>query len=84
MVPSIKLAVIYKTGKEASLIGKSTLYLSSLHSSRKQPYLISTSSYKLCEKHFIPHMHPILMMFTKIMWDKMVDNYEALHDCYIG
>ena len=66
MVPSIKLAVISKTSEEASLIGKSTcLCSSSVHSSRNQPYLISTSSYKLCEKHFIPNMCPILMMFTK-------------------
>ena len=27
-------------------------------------------------------MHPILMMFTKIMWDKIANGYEALCDLY--
>ena len=38
---------------EASLLGKSAcLSSSSLHSSKKQPHLMSTSSYQLSEKAF--------------------------------
>ena len=36
MAPSVKLAVVSKTGEEPSLLGKSTYFSSSsLHSSRK-------------------------------------------------
>ena len=36
MTPLVKLAIVYKMGKEASLLGKSAcLPASSLHSSRK-------------------------------------------------
>ena len=42
----VKLAVISKIGEEASLLGKSAcLSSSSLQSSRKIAYLVSTSSY---------------------------------------
>ena len=51
MAPSVKLAVICKTGEEASLLRKSAcLSSSSLTLVEKQPYLVSTSSYKLSVK----------------------------------
>ena len=52
MAPSVKLAIVSKTGEEASLLRKSACLSSSLHSSRKQPYLVSITSYKLSVKVF--------------------------------
>ena len=53
MAPLVKLVVISKSGKEASFLQKSAcLSSSSLYSSRKQPYLVSTSSYQLSVKAF--------------------------------
>ena len=34
----------------------------------KQPYLMSTSSYKLSVKSILPHVCPILMVFTETKW----------------
>ena len=54
MVPLVKLAVISKSGEEASFLQESAdLALSSLHPSRKQQYLVSTSSYKLSVKSIL-------------------------------
>ena len=33
---------------------------------------------------FIAHMHPILMVFTKIMWHKMADGYEHYVTAILG
>ena len=66
MAPSIKLAVISKMDWEASLLGNQLVFLHFLYILvEKQPYLMSTSSYKLSNT-FIHHVHPILMFFTKI------------------
>ena len=51
MVPSVTLAVISKMGEEASLLGNWLVFLHLLYTSvEKQPYLMSTSSYKLSVK----------------------------------
>ena len=64
MTPSVQLAIISKMAKEDHLLGKfACLSSSSLHSSRKT----ATSLYKVFVKYFIPSVHPILMMFTKVM-----------------
>ena len=70
MVLLVKLAVISKSGEEASF---QLVFLHLLYTlAEKQPYL--------CKKHFMSNSNGVY----KITWDKMVDSYEALRDCYIG
>ena len=58
MAPLIKLAVVSITDQEASLLGKKA-YLSSflLQCGEKQPYLVSTSPYKLSVKALFYSSH---------------------------
>ena len=50
-MPSVTLAVISKMGEEASLLGNWLVFLHLLYTSaEKQPYLMSTSCYKLSIK----------------------------------
>ena len=67
MAPLEKLAVVPKMSEEASFLQKWTCLSSSLHCSRKtaicRVYLL-LSAFR--EKHFISHVHPIIMVFIKI------------------
>ena len=73
---SAKLAVISKMKRYISL---PCLSLSSLHSNRKQLYLVSTSYYQLSIKS-ISFLKCIQFWWhLKITWDKMADIYKALH-----
>ena len=86
MVPLIKLAAVSKSSEEASSLQKSACLSSpSLHFSRKIAiscvyWLLST----FCKKHFIAHVGLILMVDTKITWNKIGHSYEVLLDCSIG
>ena len=51
MAQSVKLTIFSKTGEEASLVGNQLLFLHLLYMlEAKQPYLVSTSFYKLSIK----------------------------------
>ena len=63
MVPSVKLAIVSKSGAEALLLGKlACISSSSLHSSRKKPYLVSASSYQLSVKSIL------FFMYIRFQW----------------
>ena len=67
MVPLVNLAVISKSGEKDSFLKNQLVFLHLLYTIvEKELYLMSTISYQLSVKHFIAHMHPILMVFTKI------------------
>ena len=56
MAPSVKLAIVFKTGEEASLL----VFLHLLYTLvEKQPYLVI-----FCKEHFILHVCLILMVLT--------------------
>ena len=67
MAPLVKLVIIFKMDWDACLVGKSAcLSSSSLHSSKEQPYLVSTSCFKVSLITFINYVCLILISFTKI------------------
>ena len=67
MVPLVNLAVISKSGEKTLFYKYQLVFLHLLYTiAEKEPYLMSTISYQLSVKNFIAHMHPILMVFTKI------------------
>ena len=67
MTPLAKLAVISEMKGEASLVKNILVFLHLLYIIiEKQPYLVSTSSYQLSVKPFIPCMRLDLIVF-KIM-----------------
>ena len=84
MAPLVKLAILFKMGKEASLLEKLACLSYSLYTVvEKQQYLVSTSSYKLSvKKYFTPHVHAIPMVLTKSCEMKW-QSYEVLCNCYI-
>ena len=66
MASLIKLVIVSKSSEVASFFRNRLVFLHLLYTLvEKQPYLMSTSSYQLSIKHFIVHMHLILMVFYK-------------------
>ena len=52
MTSLVKLAVVSKSGKQASFLQNLACLSSSVHVIEKQPYLVSTSSYQLSVNTF--------------------------------
>ena len=80
MAPLVKLAVVFKSGEEASFLQHWFVFLHPLYTVvEKQPYLVSTSSYQLSVQNiFVSHVRPILMVLTKITWRKVTTHYVTV------